>query len=60
MLLVWNYYKHFLRKNLKMISYKNKGGLYERQKSFIFYDLHLEALILKIKLTLQILVILVK
>ena len=43
-----------------MKSYKNKGGLYERQKSFVFYNLHLETLILKIKLTLQILVILVK
>ena len=36
MLSVWNYYKYFLKKNLKMKSYKNKGGLYERQKSFVF------------------------
>ncbi|ORO86691.1 hypothetical protein B7702_10115 [Streptococcus mitis] len=36
MLSVWNYYKPFLQKNLKMKSYKNKGGLYERQKSFVF------------------------
>lgn len=48
------------QKNLKLKSYKNKGGLYEKQKFFVFYDLHLEALTLKIKLTLQILVILVK
>ena len=36
MLSVWNYYKYFLQKNLKLKSYKNKGGLYERQKSFVF------------------------
>ncbi|AYF95074.1 hypothetical protein D7D53_00570 [Streptococcus gwangjuense] len=36
MLSVWNCYKHFLQKNLKMKSYKNKGELYERQKSFVF------------------------
>lgn len=36
MLSVWNYYKYFLQKNLKLKSYKNKGGLYERQKFFVF------------------------
>ncbi|ELU65394.1 hypothetical protein PNI0002_01116 [Streptococcus pneumoniae PNI0002] len=38
MLSVWNYYKYFLQKNLKLKSYKNKGGLYKKQKSFVFYN----------------------
>ncbi|ELU54116.1 hypothetical protein PCS8106_02448 [Streptococcus pneumoniae PCS8106] len=33
---MWNYYKYFLQKNLKLKSYKNKGGLYKSRNPLFF------------------------